>query len=184
MFAAIRRASSFVNNFAADRRPSSSHNRCRRVCYEENGEGGFTSDLSTSVSSFFAFLITFFASFLTSFFLCFDFFPFPAIAILPCCSASDFTHAGCSSTDHGGGEATRGGHQRGNEGAEAPGGLLNALPGQKPSGIRLNEKAAVSAMPVVMAKARARITAIFMAIIPSSAMFGAFRGWLDLVDQE
>jgi hypothetical protein len=54
------------------------------VSYEENGEGGFTSDLSTSVfdffSSFFAFLITFFASFLTSFFLCFDFFPFPAIA--------------------------------------------------------------------------------------------------------
>jgi hypothetical protein len=55
------------------------------VCYEEKGEGGFTSDLSTSVfssffTSFFAFLITFFASFLTSFFLCFDFFPFPAIA--------------------------------------------------------------------------------------------------------
>jgi hypothetical protein len=55
------------------------------VCYEEKGEGGFKSDLSTSVfssffSSFFAFLITFFASFLTSFFLCFDFFPFPAIA--------------------------------------------------------------------------------------------------------
>src|SRR6516225_7183420 len=57
---------------------------CSRVCYEENGEGGFTSDLSTSVSSsftsFFAFLITFFASFLTSFFFCFDFFPLPAIA--------------------------------------------------------------------------------------------------------
>ena len=45
----------------------------RRLCYEENGEGGFTSDLSTSLfdffASFFAFLITFFASFLTSFFL-------------------------------------------------------------------------------------------------------------------
>jgi hypothetical protein len=56
----------------------------RRVCYEENGEGDFTCDLSTSVfdffASFFAFLITFFASFLTSFFLCFDFFPFSAIA--------------------------------------------------------------------------------------------------------
>jgi hypothetical protein len=64
MFAAIRRASSLVSSLA----------------YEENGEGGFTSDLSTSVfdffSSFFAFLITFFASFLTSFFLCF----FPVIA--------------------------------------------------------------------------------------------------------
>jgi hypothetical protein len=60
-------------------------------------------------------------------------------------------------------------------------------PGQKPSGIRPNEKAAVSAMPVVMAEARARITAICMAITPSSAMFGAFRGWRDLVgsiDQE
>src|SRR6516165_8701475 len=48
-----------------------------RVCYEENGEGGFTSYLSTSVSSSFT---SFFASFLTSFFLCFDFFPLPAIA--------------------------------------------------------------------------------------------------------
>jgi len=72
-FAAILLASSFVSNFAADRR------------YVENGEGGFTSDLSTSVfssfsTSFLAFLITFFASFLTSFFLCFDFFPFLAIA--------------------------------------------------------------------------------------------------------
>src|SRR5262249_37701958 len=63
------------------------------MCYEENGEGGFTSDLSTSVSSFFtsffAFLITFFASFLTSFFLCFDFFPFLTIASIPCCAAND-----------------------------------------------------------------------------------------------
>src|SRR5262249_22439533 len=38
------------------------------LCYEENGEGGFTSDLSTSVffsffASFLAFLISFFASF-------------------------------------------------------------------------------------------------------------------------
>ena len=66
-----------------------SHNRCRRVCYVENGEGGFTSDLSTSVfasfftsffTSFFAFLITFFASF----FLCFGFFPF---AIASSCAA-------------------------------------------------------------------------------------------------
>src|SRR5262249_11001864 len=64
-----------------------SRNTHKRVCYEENGEGGFTSDLSTSVSdffaSFFAFLISFFACFfalLTSFFLCFDFFRFAAIA--------------------------------------------------------------------------------------------------------
>jgi hypothetical protein len=44
-----------------------------QVCYVENGEGGFTSDLSTSVffsffTSFLAFLIAFFASF-----FCFDF---------------------------------------------------------------------------------------------------------------
>jgi hypothetical protein len=67
---------------------------CSRVCYEENGEGGFTSDLSTSAfasffASFFAFLISFFASFLTNFLLCFDFF-FLAIASVPCCPANDF----------------------------------------------------------------------------------------------
>src|SRR5262245_7309856 len=74
------------------------------------------------------------------------------------------------------------------EGAEAPGGQLNALPDQKPSGIRPNPKAAVSAMPVVSVKAKARIAAIFTVITPSSAMFGAFQGWRDLVglsiDQE
>src|SRR6516164_7611941 len=77
------------------------HYRCRRACYEENGEGGFTSGLSTSVfdffapffASFFAFLISFFASFfafLISFFLCFDFFPFPAIAFSR--AADDFNY--------------------------------------------------------------------------------------------
>src|SRR5207248_11109194 len=42
--------------------------------------------------------------------------------------------------------------------------------GQKPSGIRPNPKAVVSAMPVVSVKAKARIAAIFMANHPSSAM--------------
>ena len=51
-----------------------------RKLYEENGEGGFTSDLSTSV---FDFLFSFFASFFTSlasFFAFFDFLSFLAIA--------------------------------------------------------------------------------------------------------
>jgi hypothetical protein len=50
-----------------------------------------------------------------------------------------------------------------------------ALPSQKPSGRRPKLKAAVSAMPVVSVKAKARITALSMAI--SSTMFGAFLGW-------
>jgi hypothetical protein len=37
---------------------------------------------------------------------------------------------------------------------------------QKPSGIRSNAKAVVSAMPVVKAKARARIRAIFFMAVP------------------
>ena len=45
-----------------------------------------------------------------------------------------------------------------------------ARSGQKPSGIRPDPKAAVSAMPVVSVKAKARIAAIFMANHPSSAM--------------
>jgi hypothetical protein len=57
--------------------------------------------------------------------------------------------------------------------AKAPGGLLNTLPGQKPSGRRPNPKAAVSAIPVVSVKATARIIALPIAI--SSTMFGAFR---------
>jgi hypothetical protein len=61
-----------------------------RLCYVENGEDGFTSDLSTSVfdffSAFFASFFTFLISFLTSFFLCFD---FPAIA--PSCAARQTT---------------------------------------------------------------------------------------------
>ena len=82
------------------------------VCYEENEEGGFTSDLSTLMfeffasffASFFAFLISFLAfffaflisffpsffAFLISFFLCFDFFPFPAIAFSR--AADDFNY--------------------------------------------------------------------------------------------
>jgi hypothetical protein len=50
-----------------------------RELYEENGEGGFTSDLSTSVFDFF---FSFFASFfpsLTSFFTFFDLLSFLAI---------------------------------------------------------------------------------------------------------
>src|SRR6516225_3130568 len=67
-----------------------SHNRCRRVCYVENGEGGFTSDLSPSVffsffASFLAFLISFFASF-----FCFDF-PF-AIASSRAARQTTFTY--------------------------------------------------------------------------------------------
>ncbi len=41
---------------------------------------------------------------------------------------------------------------------------------QKPSGIRPNQKAAVSAMPVVSVKAKARIAAIFFMAVPFSAM--------------
>jgi hypothetical protein len=47
---------------------------------------------------------------------------------------------------------------------------------QKPNGIRPNPKAAVSAMPVVSVTAKARITAIFMAITPLQRcleLFGA-----------
>src|SRR6516225_10448947 len=65
-----------------------SHNRCRRVCYVENGEGGFTSDLSTSVFfSFFASFLAFLIIFFTSFFPGFDFFPF---AIASSCAENDF----------------------------------------------------------------------------------------------
>jgi hypothetical protein len=77
------------------------------VRYEENGEGGFASDLSTSVfdffSSFFVFLITFFASF----FLCLDLLPFPAIASSRA-ARNDINLAGCSSTDEGSGKRLSG----------------------------------------------------------------------------
>ena len=55
-----------------------------RKLYEENGEGGFTSDLSTSVFDFlFSFFASFFASFFTSlasFLAFFDLLSFLSIA--------------------------------------------------------------------------------------------------------
>jgi hypothetical protein len=50
------------------------------VCYEENGERGRTSDLSTSVFDFFFSFFAFLISFFISFFGFFDFLSFLAIA--------------------------------------------------------------------------------------------------------
>ena len=60
-----------------------------QVCYVENGEGGFTSDLSTPAFS--SFFISFLA-FLISFFPRFDFFPFPVIASSRAARQTTFTY--------------------------------------------------------------------------------------------
>jgi hypothetical protein len=96
MFPAIRRASSKLSRLVADLRLRAlSRNRHGRLCYDENGEGGFTSDLSTSVFdfSFFASFFTFLISFLDQPLSLLRF--LPGHCVLLRCSANDFNICSC-----------------------------------------------------------------------------------------
>jgi len=75
------------------------------VRYEENGEAGFTSDLSTSGFDFFSSFLRSFFAFLTRLFLSFDFFPLRVIASSRLLGKRlQYQVPGCSSTDQGGGK--------------------------------------------------------------------------------